>query len=119
MLKLFSSWKLRTIDKIILRKRYHAQSLSNKNYEKSFLGGKKFLKLVSDKSLLPITEITLREKENFLTYGKQLLLHRNFDRAFKVFEDCFDSFPPNGHKEYFVSYIATLHNKIKALFTSH
>jgi glycosyltransferase involved in cell wall biosynthesis len=119
LLKLFSSWKLRTINKIVLRKRYHKQSLSNKNYEKSFLGGKKFLKLVSDKSLLPMPEIMLREKENFLTYGKQLLLHRNFDRAFQVFKDCFDSFPPDGPKEYFVSYLAILHYKIKALFTSH
>lgn len=103
LLKLFSKWKLKTINSIVLRKRFHAQSLSNKNYQNSFIGGKKFLHLVRTKSLLPEIEISKREKENFLTYGKQLFLHARFISSLQVFRDCFNAFQPEGLKEQIVA----------------
>jgi len=118
LLRLFSRWKLKTINHVVLNKRFHKKSLSNINFLKSFEGGKKFLSLARRDSLLPEVEILRREKENFLSLGKRLLLNANLDKSFHVFKDCFDCFPPSGFKEFFILLLAKLYFGAKSVLLS-
>lgn len=103
ILRLIKKYKLRTIKDCVLLKRFHRKSLSNKNYRKSFKGTCSFLELSSQNSLLSEEEIISRKKDNFLSFGKQLIFHLNFFEAAKNFSFAFNIERPKGVREVLVN----------------
>jgi glycosyltransferase involved in cell wall biosynthesis len=106
ILRLFKLGKLKTINQIALFKRFRNHSLSNKNYRKSFEGGKKFLNSARAKNLLSSDEVLIRTKENHLSYGKQLFLELKIDRGMEQFYEAFLYVRPLNPKEWIVYFLA-------------
>ena len=106
ILRLFKLGKLKTINEIALFKRFRNNSLSNKNYRKSFEGGKKFLNSARIKDLLSSDEILIRTKENYLSYGKQLFCRLKIDHGMEQFHKAFLLIGPLNLKEWIVYFFA-------------
>ena len=99
ILRLLKLYKIKTIRDIVLFKRFHKFSQSNKNYRKSFWGTEKFLYLSREKSLFSENEVILRLRENHLSYGKQLFLKFKLFEAVENFNIAFSGYSPKTFKE--------------------
>jgi glycosyltransferase involved in cell wall biosynthesis len=99
ILRLLKLNKIRTLKNVVLFKRFHKLSQSNKNFRKSYWGTKKFLYSSREKNLLPEEEILFRLRENLFSYGKQLFLHSKIFEAVKNFSLAFHNYQPRTFKE--------------------
>tara|TARA_B110000483_G_C18158971_1_gene528551 strand:- start:981 stop:1895 length:915 start_codon:yes stop_codon:yes gene_type:complete len=113
LLKLLTQGKLKTIQEIVLHKRFHSKSLSNIDPKKSYLGTKKFIEIATERSLFPSEEILLREKDNLMSYGKNLFIQLNISDAVSKFHEGFQILPPNNFKELCVYFVCKIYNYIK------
>jgi len=113
LLKLLTKGKLKTIQEIVLHKRFHSQSLSNINPKKSYLGTKKFIEIASERSLFPAEEILVREKDNLMSYGKNLFFQFKISKAISKFNEGFQILPPMSFKESCVYSVCKLYSYIK------
>ena len=101
ILRLLKLGTLRTIFNVVLYKRFHKNSQSNKDFQKSYLGTRKFLHHASIKNLLSAKEISFRLRENLLSYAKQLSYKFNIYQAAIVIDEAFEFSKPSSLKEWF------------------
>jgi glycosyltransferase involved in cell wall biosynthesis len=113
LLKLLTKAKLKTIQDIVLHKRFHRKSLSNIDPKKSYLGTKKFIEIASERSLFSAEEILLREKDNLMSYGKNLFFQLKISHAISNFNKGFQILPPISFKELCVYFVCKIYSYIK------
>lgn len=120
ILLLLSKSKLATIKDITLEKRHRENSLSNRNYKRSFLGALKFLSSAELNSLLSHQEVQARKKEAYLSYSKGLFKDMFLLKARVALEKAYSFSKPSCLKEeiayYFFQLLSILfHRKKKTI----
>ena len=100
ILRLLKIGKLRTISNVVLHKRFHKNSQSNKDFQKSYLGTRKFLHHASIKNLFSAKEISFRLRENLLSYAKQLSFKLKIYQASIAIDEAFKFSKPASLKEW-------------------
>lgn len=100
ILRLMKRGEFESLPNITLRKNFRDGSQSNKDYVYSYYGVRKFLLIAQEKNLLSEDEIIARNKENLLSYGKNVFLNLEFKAAKEIFIDAFSNIGPKNLKEY-------------------
>jgi len=109
LLRIAKKWKFYGIDTFACKIYIRSESLSRKNYYKSYEGVEQFLDLAIQNNLLSDNEISIRRKENRLSLVKKMIYNNgSWNEISSYIIEAFIFKKPNSIKEYFIFIINSI-----------